>query len=149
MNPFPASYGTRSLTRSSATSPTAILGDFSSAVGGVSIDMADFGEDADSLLLQAFSGPVARARCWPPPRATLPGGGVTASPARPCRSPRRASPRSGSSEADPGAPNSVFYDNITATVATTAVPEASTVVMSGLVALAGLGYGWRRKRAAA
>jgi hypothetical protein len=31
----------------------------------------------------------------------------------------------------------------------TAVPEASTVVMAGLVALGGLGYGWRRRRAAA
>ena len=31
----------------------------------------------------------------------------------------------------------------------TAVPEASTVAMAGVVALAGLGYGWRRKRAAA
>jgi hypothetical protein len=146
LSPFPASYGTRSLDPfSGVTSPTAIIGTFSSAVDGVSIDLGDFGDDADNLLLEAFSGLGGTGTLLASATGTLPGGGFAFTGTTLSVTATGISSIRFIGGLPPGA-NSVFYDNITANV--TAVPEASSIAMGGLVVLAGLGHAWRRRKRA-
>ncbi|MEM6689036.1 MAG: hypothetical protein AAF664_06390 [Planctomycetota bacterium] len=140
---FEARFGTRSLTMfngiNGAADPGALILDFDSALTSAMVDMGDFGQDADNLLLQAFSGPSASGTLVDSESQVLPGGGnlfvfdtlsVSGSGIRSLRI-------IGGADAFP---NSVFFDNIVVT----AVPEPNAALA------ACLGFGFlgctRRKR---
>jgi hypothetical protein len=114
-----AGFGARSLDPfAQATSNTPFVVNFSAQLSDILVDMGDFGQDADSLRLDAFSGPDATGILLGTATASLP----SVNCSFPCPFDSRtlrvtaAGIRSirmigGSS----GNPNSVIYDNLVAT----------------------------------
>lgn len=142
----PVSWGTRTLDPFANTANLPFLLNFSQGITGLSIQMGDFGADDDVLLLQLFSGADATGTLLGTASIGLPGGGSAFSfqtPSVSSATPALSARFIGGSSSFP---NSVFYDNITATFgATTATPEPATLALmaSGLI---GIGLIRRKKR---
>jgi hypothetical protein len=132
---FIARYGTRSLSPfngvGGANLPGAYVLDFAQSLNDLSVDMGDFGQDADNLLLEAYSGVGATGTLLDSDTGTLAGGGdfafdtLTVS-ANGIRSVRLY----GGSAFNTN--NNVFYDNIVVT----AIPEPTSVAVLSMLAFA-------------
>ncbi len=137
-----AAFGQRTLDPFSNTGATSFLASFSSALSAFSIDFGDFGADSDAFMMTLFSGAdgtgsVVGTVNVPYGTASLPGAVSTAS-------------FSGSSfqsvsfiAGSTAFPNSVYYDNLRATVAG-AVPEPGTWAMM-LLGFGAMGLTLRRR----
>lgn len=148
-----AAFGTRSLDPFSDLGNTPFIANFSQALTGVSIDMGDFGADTDTLTLQAFSGLNGTGTLLASSSLILtgpaPGQGQVFSFAT------LAITANGINSIrfiGGGAtfPNSVFYDNLTATFTpggASPVPEPTTMILLG-TSLAGMAVKIRRRRRA-
>ena len=131
---LPASWGTRSLNPWSSNDGTAFVGNFDRPVRSVSIDMGDFGQDPDDLLLQAFDGVDGTGSLLDEATFQLPADGTDFTAARLSVDTGSASLRSirfiGGTEAFQtpfgtfSIPNSVYYDNITVVV-----PEPTALLL--------------------
>jgi hypothetical protein len=127
--PFGApGFGSRSLDPFwDFASNTPFIGDFSTPLSSVSIDMGDFGQDADNLLLEAYSGLGATGTLLGTATDTLPAGGFTfGSKTLTVSAPGIVSMRFIGGNND--YPNSVYYDNIKATP----VPEPCSLALLGM-----------------
>lgn len=140
----PASFGDRSLDPFfQETVATAFIGNFSEGIFGVSIDFGDYGGDADSFTLEAYSGLDGTGGLLDSISVNYGGNTfptfMTASLGGPfpARSIRFIGGSAGSF------PNSLFYDNITAV---TQAPEPATLWLLGTAA--GLVAARRRRRQA-
>ena len=143
---FASSFGTRTLDPFFNSSAAAFLGNLSQMIDSVSIDMGDFGQDTDTLLLQAFSGMNATGTLLATATATLIPSVNTFSflnlsvSATGINSIRFI----GGSSAGP---NSVFYDNILVNApGIQAVPEPATFAMASLAGFLGIGASLLRCR---
>lgn len=140
----PSAFGQRTLDPFVYTVNTPFVADFSEAVSGVSIDMGDYAEDTDTLMLEAYSELGANGSLLATSTFVLrPGAPFTFSYstlslfADGIRSIRFI----GSS---PNFPNSVFYDNLTVTTRTP-VPEPATLLLLG-TGLAGVAASVKKRR---
>lgn len=137
---LPASWGMRALDPFSDTGNTAFILNFSQPVTGARIDRGDFGQDTDTLLLQAFSGLNATGTQLASSSATLPGGGnafsflTVSANGNPINSLRFIG---GSSDF----PNSVSDDNWVVNTAPMVVPAPPAVVLAATGLLTVLGFG--------
>jgi hypothetical protein len=145
---FPAVWGTRTLDPFSAeTSNTSFVANFSSPISSFKLSYGDFGDDSDTASIMAFSGPngtgtllasntdVYGLQSLPDQFDTF---GVTA------QGIQSIVFIGGSTDF----PNSVYYDNLTVTLAATAIPEPASLTLLGL-GVAGLALRpWRRRAAA-
>jgi hypothetical protein len=143
----PASYGSRTLDPfENDLSNTPFLLNFSQAVTSMSIDMGDFGGDADALSLQLFSALNGAGSLLNSATGTLPtvGNPFTGTTLSASAAGTNSARFIGGSAASP---NSVYYDNITVTftpVSTT--PEPGTILLLA-TGFAGLGLVKRTMRA--
>ncbi|MDG3006940.1 PEP-CTERM sorting domain-containing protein [Paludisphaera mucosa] len=142
----PASFGERSVDPFFAPGTSGFIGNLSSAVSGVSLDFGDYGADADTLTLSAYSGLDGTGTLLATTTVDL---GTSGFPTFATASVAGAQILSftimGTSSAL-GFENSVFLDNFTFTT-TAAVPEPSSLALIGIAASAGLGA-WSRKQRA-
>lgn len=126
----PAGFGLHSLDPFFAeTSNTPFIANFSQSIFGASIDFGDYGADSpDILTVQAFSGLNGTGALIATFSAAFPGAFPAFSTAS------SAGPNAARSlvfiGGTPDFVNSVFYDNITVTVAD--VPEPASLVLVGL-----------------
>ena len=126
----PPSWGTKSLDPFfDATTSTPFIVNFSMPVISVSVDMGDYGQDDDDLLLEGYAGLDVTGTLLAIETDFLPGGGfdfsfltlATAVPAI------RSVKMIGGSSAFP---SSVFFDNLTVDPGVTPViPEPSTAIL--------------------
>lgn len=142
-----AAFGARSLDPFSAsTSNTQFIANFSQSLSSVSLDFGDFGGDADTLLLQAFSGANGTGTLLGSANASLVGVGstftfLTLSVTAPGINSIRFIGGSATF------PNSVYYDNLSATFGTqpNPVPEPTTLLLLG-TGIAGVAAKLRQRR---
>jgi len=141
----PPTWGSSTLDPFFNFGPTPFILNFSQGITGLSIQMGDVaGTDVDLLTIELFSGLNGTGTSLGFASIVLPDAGLfnfltpSVSSATPALSARFIG---GSGIA----PNSVYYDNITATFGTTAAPEPTTLALmaSGLI---GVGLVRRRKR---
>jgi len=147
---FPAGWGIRSLNPWFSNSGTAFVATFSRPIRSFALQMGDFGGDPDDLSLEAFAGPDATGASLTAVAWQLPQGGSSFTSAELRVSDPAASIRSvrfmggSAAYATPfgvfSVPNSVYYDNFTATV-----PEPGGAVLTAVAAW-GLAAGTRRRR---
>ncbi len=129
-NNLPPAWGARSLTPATAVS-NAFIANFSQGLSGISIEMGDFGNDADVTTLEAYSGLGGTGILVDTATASLAGGGVSFTfvnlslPNAQIQSIRFIG-------GSPNYPNSVLYDNITVTFGAQAIPEPTTMVLLGM-----------------
>ena len=147
---LPISWGSRSLNPWFSNAGTAFVGTFDRPVRAVSIDMGDFGQDPDDLLLQAFDGVGGTGSLLDESSFQLPSGGSDFTQAKlkvdaGLRAIRSIRFMGGTLAYDTpfgtfSIPNSVYYDNLTVTI-----PEPSGFT---ILALGGIGgfYLFRNKR---
>lgn len=127
---LPEVWGPRSLAPWTSVD-NAFIANFSQAVSGISIEMGDFGQDADVTILEAFSGLDGTGTLLGTANASLAGGGVAFTfvnlslPTSQIQSIRFIG-------GSVNFPNSVLYDNITVSVAPQAIPEPTTIVLLGV-----------------
>jgi hypothetical protein len=142
----PASWGLRSLDPFVDNTPPAgpFVVDFSLPVFGFTVDAGDYGQDADTITVQAFSGTGGTGTLVGSSSAGLPGGPavfdfrtLTVAGIDPIRSVVLIGGET------PGF-NSMFFDNFR--VALTPVPEPASATLLALGSLFLLGEGWRRQR---
>lgn len=123
---FPDTWGSRSLSPWFSNDDTAFVATFDRGVQSISIDMGDFGQDPDELLLQAFTGVDGTGTMISFAEFTLPEGGTDFTQATLSVSSLSADIRSirfigGTESYDTSIgtfsiPNSVYYDNLTVVV---------------------------------
>lgn len=145
---LPTAFGIRSLSPWFSNDGTAFVGNFSTPVRSVSIDMGDFGGDEDDLFIEAFGLPDAGGPIIASDAAQLVGGGgdwtgatLSVDAGSPLISSIRFMGGDDAFETSFGTfvvPNSVYYDNFTIIV-----PEPSAVALLGLSGVTLLG---RRQR---
>lgn len=129
--PFPLTWDNRSLSPfNNATLNDYFIGDFSQGVSAVELEMTDFNQDADDLIMEVWSGTGADGSLLATITASW--GANETSPSwrglgwnDPSKIARSIKFRGGS----PDFPNSMFVDNI---AAQTAVPEPATMAALGL-----------------
>ncbi len=139
---LPASWGSRSLNPWFSNEGTAFVGTFDRPVRSVSLEMGDFGQDPDDLVLQAFDGVDGTGSLLDEATFQLPSGGSDFTAARLSVDANAVAIRSirfigGTDAFDTpfgtfSIPNSVYYDNISVVI-----PEPSTLSLS-LLAVTGL-----------
>jgi hypothetical protein len=139
--PVPGAFGQQALDPFSvASSDTAMILNFSRGVSAVSVDMGDFGDDGDTLALEAWSGADASGVQLARDDGSLPSGGTAfgfATLSVASTTPIWSLRMIGGSEFFP---NSVFYDNLTVT------PEPATGTLLMLAGASALGARARRPR---
>lgn len=137
---FPASWGARSISPWFSNDDTAFVATFDRPVQSVSIDMGDFGQDADDLLLEAFGDVDGGGALIDIAEFTLPGGAdvtdfTQATLTVTALSPQIRSIRfiGGTESFDTpfgtfSIPNSVYYDNLSVVVP---APGVAIIVAAG------------------
>ena len=146
----PASFGNLSLSPfTNSASDTPFVVDFSKGLSALSFQAGDFGDDSDTITLEVFSGLNGTGTSlgtttvnygtgsFPSDIATL---AVTSA------TPFESAVFIGGSA---NFPNSVYYDNFIATVSAVPLPGSAPMFGTALVALGAVGYGLKRKKAAA
>ncbi|MCA9135694.1 MAG: PEP-CTERM sorting domain-containing protein [Planctomycetales bacterium] len=119
-------------TGTSQLDPGAFILDFNRPIDSISVDMGDFGQESDTLVLQAFSGSSGTGTLLGEDTGFIPTiNGFVFENLSVAQSGIRSVRMIGGSEF---IPNSVFYDNITVT---TAIPEPSSTVLLVLGLLGG------------
>ncbi len=140
---LPSSWGVRSISPWFSNDGTAFVVNFDQPVQFVSIDMGDFGQDADDLLLEGFAGLNATGDLLDQAADQLPGGGadftgatLSVEAATPSMQSVRFMGGTESFETPFGTfsiPNSVYYDNLVVVI-----PEPASLtllVSAGVLAL--------------
>ena len=144
--PFPAQYGTRVLSPFNDVTGPSFLGNFSAAVSSVSVDMGDFGQDADTLQLFAYSGLNGTGTLLDTENASLPSGSGSTFTGTTLLVSAPGIMSIVFTGGPTAAPNSLYYDNITVVTATAVAPEPATLLLLG-TGVAGIGVRrWRRRR---
>ncbi len=143
----PPEFGQRSLDPFFILLPVPFIIDFSIPVTSFSVDMGDYGQDSDNLLLEAFAGLGGTGALLASDTDFLLGGGTAFSfktlavtSPTPFRSIRMIG--GGVDLLNNLINNSVFYDNLQAS----AVPEPSTFALWAIASVALAGYSLRRRQ---
>lgn len=135
----PPSWGARSLDPFFDPGPSAFIANFSIPVLDVSIEFGDYGADSDTMILEAYAGPDGTGPLVAVDVVVYGTAGFPTFATASVSGPPILSIKfiGGSS----GFPNSVFYDNITATP----VPEPTGLALLGMGLAGAAGYGYRRR----
>ena len=138
---LPGSWGVRSISPWFSNAGTAFVVNFDQPVQFVSIDMGDFGQDPDDLILEGFAGPDASGVLLDQATDQLPGGGVdftqstlSVETVAPSIQSIRVMGGTESFETPFGTfsiPNSVYYDNLFVVV-----PEPTSLALFAVAAVA-------------
>lgn len=146
----PTSYGTKSLDpfyNISSGNDAYFIGNFSTAVDSISLDFGDYGGDADTVTLNAYSGADGTGTLLASVSASVPGNSTfnftTNSLALTAGGIESFTLASTSSN---NLPNSLFYDNIT--VEQAGVPEPGSLALFASFGLIGAGFLARRRKQA-
>ena len=141
----PNSYGVNSVDPFFAPGTNGFIANFSSPLQSISLDFGDYGDDADTLTLNAFSGPNGTGTLLATANGSLPANNnfaFTTSTIGVAANGIQSITLNGTSSFGTIFTNSVFFDNFRASL----VPEPGSVAMLAGLGVTGVLFAIRRLR---